>query len=167
MWLAQEPDAELRTLAQAAAERLGLPLTVVPTGTGKLEQALADLLTPGLKTRSSRSAFQRDSAYSSTTSERTVMPPPVPSSQVPSPGGGQGADDDAEVGPPVAGDPAEGAGVDAPRAVASTSRITSIVRSFGAPVIDPAGNSARSAPTVETSSRSRPRTVETSWCTEG
>lgn len=31
------------------------------------------------KTRSSRSAFQRDSAYSSARSERTVMPPPVPS----------------------------------------------------------------------------------------
>ena len=55
----------------------------------------------------------------------------------------------------------------APRGVSSTSAITSIVRSFGAPVIDPAGNSARSAPTVLTSSRSRPRTVETSWCTVG
>jgi hypothetical protein len=44
VWLAQEPDAELRTLAQQAAERLGLPLTVVPTGTGKLEAALTDLL---------------------------------------------------------------------------------------------------------------------------
>jgi len=45
VWLAQEPDAELRTLAQQAADRIGLPLTVVPTGTGRLEQALADLLT--------------------------------------------------------------------------------------------------------------------------
>ncbi len=45
--------------------------------------------------------------------------------------------------------------------------MTSMVRSLGAPVIEPAGNSARSAPTVETSSRSRPRTVETSWCTDG
>jgi hypothetical protein len=44
VWLAQEPDAELRTLAQVAADRIGLPLTVVPTGTGKLEQALAGLL---------------------------------------------------------------------------------------------------------------------------
>ena len=44
VWLAQEPDAELRTLAQQAADRIGLPLTVVPTGTGRLEQALADLL---------------------------------------------------------------------------------------------------------------------------
>ena len=31
------------------------------------------------KTRSRRSAFQRDSAYSSATSECTVIPPPVPS----------------------------------------------------------------------------------------
>jgi hypothetical protein len=44
VWLAQEPSAELRTLAQAAADRIGLPLTVVPTGTGKLEQALSTLL---------------------------------------------------------------------------------------------------------------------------
>jgi hypothetical protein len=44
VWLAQEPDAELRTLAQAAADRIGLPLTVVTTGTGRLEQALASLL---------------------------------------------------------------------------------------------------------------------------
>ncbi len=44
VWLAQEPTPELRTLAQQAAERIGLPLSVVPTGTGRLEQALADLL---------------------------------------------------------------------------------------------------------------------------
>jgi hypothetical protein len=44
VWLAQEPDAELRTLAQRAADRIGLPLTVVPTGTGRLEQALAALV---------------------------------------------------------------------------------------------------------------------------
>ena len=44
----------------------------------------------------------------------------------------------------------------------------SIVRSFGAPVIEPAGNSARSArDRRDTSSRSRPRTVVTSWCTVG
>ena len=48
VWLAQEPDAELRTLAQQAAERLGLPLTVVPTGTGRLEAALAGLLESAL-----------------------------------------------------------------------------------------------------------------------
>ncbi|MBF4768807.1 DUF1638 domain-containing protein [Nocardioides agariphilus] len=44
VWLAQDPDPELRTLAQRAAERIGLPLTVIPTGTGRLEQALADLV---------------------------------------------------------------------------------------------------------------------------
>jgi hypothetical protein len=45
VWLAQEPTPELRTLAQQAAERLGLPLTVIPTGTGRLEAALAALVT--------------------------------------------------------------------------------------------------------------------------
>ena len=55
-----------------------------------------------------------------------------------------------------------------PRAAsASTRSMISIVRSFGAPVIEPAGNSARSAATVSTSSRRCPRTVETSWCTDG
>ena len=44
VWLAQEPDPELRTLAQQAADRIGLPLTVLPTGTGRLEAALAGLL---------------------------------------------------------------------------------------------------------------------------
>ena len=44
VWLAQDPDPELRTLAQQVAERLHLPLTVVPTGTGRLEAAMADLL---------------------------------------------------------------------------------------------------------------------------
>jgi hypothetical protein len=44
VWLSQEPDPELRTLAHRAADRIGLPLTVVPTGTGRLEQALAGLL---------------------------------------------------------------------------------------------------------------------------
>ena len=44
VWLAQDPDLELRTLAQQAADKIGLPLTVVPTGTGRLEQALADLV---------------------------------------------------------------------------------------------------------------------------
>ncbi len=45
IWLAQEPDdPDLRSRAEAAAEKLGLPLTVIPTGDAKLEQALADLL---------------------------------------------------------------------------------------------------------------------------
>jgi hypothetical protein len=45
IWLAQEPDdPDLRSRAEAAAEKLGLPLTVIPTGDAKLEQALADLV---------------------------------------------------------------------------------------------------------------------------
>jgi hypothetical protein len=44
VWLAQEPDDELAALAQDAADRLGLPLTVVPTGHGGLEAALALLI---------------------------------------------------------------------------------------------------------------------------
>ena len=32
VWLAQEPDDELRALAEEAAGRIGLPLTVVETG---------------------------------------------------------------------------------------------------------------------------------------
>ncbi|MGA8210287.1 MAG: DUF1638 domain-containing protein [Nocardioidaceae bacterium] len=44
VWLAQEPDGELEALAQRAADRIGLPLQVVPTGHGRLEAALAALL---------------------------------------------------------------------------------------------------------------------------
>ena len=44
VWLAQEPDAELRVLAADAAVTLGLPLTVVETGHDGLERALADLV---------------------------------------------------------------------------------------------------------------------------
>jgi hypothetical protein len=44
VWLAQEPDDDLRALAAAAADRIGLPLTVVETGNGGLEPALADLI---------------------------------------------------------------------------------------------------------------------------
>ena len=47
VWLAQEPDAELHALAQEAADRLGLPLTVVETGTSGLERALEDLIAWG------------------------------------------------------------------------------------------------------------------------
>jgi hypothetical protein len=46
IWLAQDETPELREAAEAAAARLGLPLTVVPTGHGGLERALATLLTP-------------------------------------------------------------------------------------------------------------------------
>ena len=45
VWLAQEPTPELRAQAEAAAVRLGLPLTVVETGHGRLEAALESLLT--------------------------------------------------------------------------------------------------------------------------
>jgi hypothetical protein len=41
----------------------------------------------------------------------------------------------------------------------------SIVRSFGAPVIEPPGNIARTQPTADTPGRNVPRTVDTSWCT--
>jgi len=44
VWLAQQPDDELRSLAQDAADSLGLPLTVVETGSTGLERALEDLL---------------------------------------------------------------------------------------------------------------------------
>ncbi|MDQ6642218.1 MAG: DUF1638 domain-containing protein [Actinomycetota bacterium] len=47
VWLAQEPDDELRALASAAAERIGLPLSVVETGHTGLENALADLVANG------------------------------------------------------------------------------------------------------------------------
>ncbi len=44
VWLAQEPDDELRTLAQQAADGIGLPLTVVETGDQGLERALARIV---------------------------------------------------------------------------------------------------------------------------
>lgn len=44
VWLAQQPDDELHRLASGAAARIGLPLTVVPTGHAGLEHALAGLL---------------------------------------------------------------------------------------------------------------------------
>jgi len=44
VWLAQQPDDELHALAQEAADRLGLPLTVVETGSTGLERALEDLI---------------------------------------------------------------------------------------------------------------------------
>lgn len=44
VWLAQEPDDELRQLAERAAASIGLPLTVVETGDHGLERALGELL---------------------------------------------------------------------------------------------------------------------------
>jgi hypothetical protein len=44
VWLAQAPDEELHALASSAAERIGLPLTVVETGDSRLEAALCALL---------------------------------------------------------------------------------------------------------------------------
>ena len=46
VWLAQEPTPELRDQAEAAAGRMGLPLTVVETGDTRLEAALEELLRP-------------------------------------------------------------------------------------------------------------------------
>ena len=46
VWLAQEPTSELRARAEAAAARMGLPLTVVETGDDRLEAALEELLRP-------------------------------------------------------------------------------------------------------------------------
>ena len=46
VWLAQEPDDELRALAAGASERLGLPLTVVETGDSGLERALVAVVEP-------------------------------------------------------------------------------------------------------------------------
>jgi hypothetical protein len=44
VWLAQEPTDELRRKAERAAEALGLPLRIRPTGEDGLEQALERLL---------------------------------------------------------------------------------------------------------------------------
>src|SRR3954451_403500 len=44
VWLAQQPDEELHRLAQQAADRIGLPLSVVETGHSGLERGLEGLL---------------------------------------------------------------------------------------------------------------------------
>ncbi len=115
-------------------------------------------------TARSRSAFHADSAYSSSAVDWTVIPPPVPSVQRPSPPVIR-----LRMTTPRSARPSAAIQPKAPayaeRGDDSTSSITSIVRSLGAPVIEPAGNSACSASRVVTSGRSRPRTVLTSWWT--
>ncbi|MDR7255602.1 hypothetical protein J2X46_004612 [Nocardioides sp. BE266] len=44
VWLAQQPDDELRAMAEQAAASIGLPLTVVETGDSGLDRALANLV---------------------------------------------------------------------------------------------------------------------------
>jgi len=44
VWLRQQPDPALLPLAEGAASRLGLPLTVIDTGVDRLESALEELL---------------------------------------------------------------------------------------------------------------------------
>jgi hypothetical protein len=44
VWLRQSSDPSLEPLARSAADRLGLPLAIVDTGTDRLESALEDLL---------------------------------------------------------------------------------------------------------------------------
>ena len=48
VWLAQDPDEELRAAAEDAAGRIGLPLVVVDTGSRGLERGLAALVGPVL-----------------------------------------------------------------------------------------------------------------------
>jgi len=45
VWLAQDPEPGLAAAAERVAARFGLPLTVVPTGTARLERELERLLT--------------------------------------------------------------------------------------------------------------------------
>ena len=44
VWLAQQPDDELRSGAVEAARTLDLPLTTIDVGTARLESALATAL---------------------------------------------------------------------------------------------------------------------------
>jgi len=47
VWLAQRPTPRTRACAQRAADTLGLPLEVVPVGTGRLERELETALSAG------------------------------------------------------------------------------------------------------------------------
>jgi hypothetical protein len=60
VWLAQRPDPELRELAGQAAERIGLPLTVVETGDARLEAALASLVGPRVTADAARAGGPGD-----------------------------------------------------------------------------------------------------------
>src|SRR5690242_20363675 len=44
VWLAQDRDSGLDRAAAAIAASFGLPLTIIPTGTGRLERALGELI---------------------------------------------------------------------------------------------------------------------------
>jgi hypothetical protein len=46
VWLAQERSAQMQVQAEQVAEMFGLPLTVIETGTSRLEQELAALVGP-------------------------------------------------------------------------------------------------------------------------
>ena len=48
VWLAQEPTPDLEAEATRIAQQFNLPLTCVPTGTRRLEEALAPLIEPPL-----------------------------------------------------------------------------------------------------------------------
>ena len=44
VWLAQDRSAPMQAQAEGVAARFGLPLTVIETGTGRLEAELARLI---------------------------------------------------------------------------------------------------------------------------
>ena len=62
VWLAQERSAPMQAQAEQVAARFGLPLTVIETGTGRLEAELARLV--GDETSSSAEAAARPPAHS-------------------------------------------------------------------------------------------------------
>ena len=47
VWLAQDRSAAMQAQAEQVAARFGLPLTVIETGTGRLEAELARLVGDG------------------------------------------------------------------------------------------------------------------------
>ena len=108
-------------------------------------------ITPGVspdRAASSLSAFHCDSAYSS--ADVGVHRDAAAGAECVGAvaGGGQGADHHAQVGATVGRRATRTRRRTPPAASSSTSSMICMVRSLGAPVIEPAGNSARSAPTV-------------------